>query len=210
MAAVAPATRAEESRAIWPGSRRVRTSIIVAIAAALLAAFGYGVAGLVAPRHPSVNYADPQSWLPAQQLQHPIDEVVAGSIASPGLTVEGLNVAVHTAGFRAMAMVSGPVVPGEGLPFQARFTTCTWTVSISDSAGVVPLAMADFDTIDHTGTQYKVYLVPGQAKLPASLHRGQRVSFRLRAVMPTGEGLMRWAPNGTNIVAKWDYQVEND
>jgi hypothetical protein len=28
--------------------------------------------------------------------------------------------------------------------------------------------------------------------------------------MPTGEGLMRCAPDGNNIVAKWDFQVEND
>jgi hypothetical protein len=36
------------------------------------------------------------------------------------------------------------------------------------------------------------------------------VSFRLRVVEATGEGLMRWAPNGRNIVAKWDFVVEND
>jgi hypothetical protein len=42
------------------------------------------------------------------------------------------------------------------------------------------------------------------------LHTGQTLRFKVRAVMPTGEGLMRWAPNGNNIVAKWDYQVEND
>ena len=25
-----------------------------------------------------------------------------------------------------------------------------------------------------------------------------------------GEGLMHWAPDGRNIIAKWDFVVEND
>jgi hypothetical protein len=36
------------------------------------------------------------------------------------------------------------------------------------------------------------------------------VTFELRAVMPTGEGLMRWAPDAQQIVASWDFVVEND
>jgi hypothetical protein len=32
----------------------------------------------------------------------------------------------------------------------------------------------------------------------------------LRAVQVVGEGLMRWAPTGHNIVTKWDSEVEND
>jgi hypothetical protein len=38
----------------------------------------------------------------------------------------------------------------------------------------------------------------------------QDIGFELRAAEATGEGLMRWAPDGTNIVAKWDFVVEND
>jgi hypothetical protein len=52
--------------------------------------------------------------------------------------------------------------------------------------------------------------VPGQPLPPRVLRPGTRMSFELRAVMPTGEGLMRWAPDGRNIVAKWDFIVEND
>ncbi len=36
------------------------------------------------------------------------------------------------------------------------------------------------------------------------------MKFELRAVEAPGEGLMRWAPDGTHIVAKWDFVVEND
>ena len=39
---------------------------------------------------------------------------------------------------------------------------------------------------------------------------GHDLTFQIRSVMPVGEGLLRWAPDGDHIVAKWDYQVEND
>jgi len=91
-----------------------------------------------------------------------------------------------------------------------RFTTCTWTISLSHVKGTVPIRVADFDSIDDQQTVYQLALVPGQPALPATLRTGQSLNFKVRAVMPTGEGLLRWAPDGNNIVAKWDYQVEND
>jgi hypothetical protein len=174
----------------------------------LLATMAWGIHGLVAK--PGLNTADPQSWLPRQQLSHPIDQTIVGTAAKPALTVEGDYVEVKTPTFSALAVVDGPVVPGEGLPVQQRFTTCTWTISISHVRGTVPLNVADFDTIDHFQTIYKPTLIAGERPLPAVLHTGQRLSFKLRTVMPVGEGLLRWAPNGNDIVAKWDYQVEND
>jgi hypothetical protein len=57
---------------------------------------------------------------------------------------------------------------------------------------------------------YRPYLVPGQYHPPAVLEPGRKVSFEIRAGAPVGEGLMRWAPNGRQIVAKWDFVVEND
>jgi hypothetical protein len=168
----------------------------------------WGIHGLVAK--PGLNTADPQSWLPKQQLDHPVDQTVTGTVANPGLTVSGDYVRVKTPTFSALALVTGPVVPGEGLPDIQRFTTSTWTISLEDVKGTVPISVADFDAIDHLQTVYKMTLVPGQAPLPSALHTGQRLSFKVRAVMPTGEGLLRWAPDGNNIVAKWDFQVEND
>ena len=106
--------------------------------------------------------------------------------------------------------MNGPVVPGEGLPVQTSSTTCTWTISLSQVKGRVPISVADFDSIDHNGAVYKPYLVPGQPKLPSVLLPGHSLTFRIRSVMPVGEGLLRWAPDGDHIIAKWDYQVEND
>ena len=169
---------------------------------------GFGIYGLTATSRP--NLADAASHLPKQLLDHPVDETLVGTVASPALTVEGNNVQVKTSKFSALALVTGPVVPGEGLPNQMSFTTCTWTISIWHVVGRAPIAVADFDSIDHLGTVFKPYLVPGQPKLPSVLVTGQHLSFQIRAVMPVGEGLIRWAPDGDHIVAKWDYQVEND
>jgi hypothetical protein len=181
---------------------------IIAIFAVLFAALGLGIYGLTSSPH--LNLADPHAWLPKQQLDHAVNKTLVGTVAKPALTVEGDYVEVHTPTFSALALITGPNVPGEGLPFQANYTTCTWTISLSHVVGQVPIAVSDFDSIDHNQTAYKPYLVPDEPQPPATLRTGQDLTFEIRAVMPVGEGLMRWAPDGNHIVAKWDYQVEND
>jgi hypothetical protein len=101
-------------------------------------------------------------------------------------------------------------VPGEGLPYQAPVTTCTCTVTLSQPTASVPVSAADFDSIDDFGRVYHPYVVPGTPAPPRILLPGQRINFELRAAEPVGEGLMRWAPDGAQIVAKWDFVVEND
>jgi hypothetical protein len=206
--AMPPATVAEEDRAQRPGPFSARRVLFWVFALVLALTMAWGIHGLVAK--PGLNTADPASWLPKQQLDRPVDQTIPGSVADPGLAVDGGYVAVQTPTFSALAVVNGPVVPGEGLPVIQSYTTCTWTISLSHVRGTVPISVADFDSIDHLQTVYKMALVPGQAPLPSVLHTGQSLTFKVRAVMPTGEGLMRWAPDGNNIVAKWDYQVEND
>jgi len=74
----------------------------------------------------------------------------------------------------------------------------------------VSIKTADFTAIDEQGHVYQPAFVKGHPTPPAELKPGQQVTFELRAVEATGEGLMRWAPDGTHIVAKWDFVVEND
>jgi hypothetical protein len=206
--AVAATVDTPKDRAQRPGPSGVRRALFWGVVLLLVVTMAWGVHALVA--RPGLNTADPQSWLPKQQLDHPVDQTIAGSVSHPGLTVNGGYVHVTTPTFSALAVVNGPVVPGEGLPVVQRFTTCTWTISLSHVKGTVPISVADFDSIDHLQTVYKLALMPGQPPLPVALHTGQNLSFKVQTVMPTGEGLIRWAPDGNNIVAKWDYQVEND
>jgi len=204
----------ESRKRAWSGRPKelgpagLRRLAIGGVVAALLTGVGAGAYGLV-DRPGTTNYADPESWLPKQQLDQPVDRTVVGTVRAPALTIVGDDVLVRARRFSALATVTGPFVLGEGLTYQASYTTCTWTVSIWHVTGRLPLAVADFDTIDHTGTVVQPYLVPGQ-HMPSLLTTGQKASFQIRAVMPVGEGLMRWAPDGNDIVAKWDYQVEND
>ena len=199
---------AVRDRAARPGPSLRSRVIVVAAVAGLLAGVGYGLYGVT--HKGGVNLSNPRSWLPRQQLDQPVDRILPATVADPALTIAGDPVEVRMPGFSVIADVTGPVVPGEGLPYRASSTTCTWTVSFSHVVGRMPVAVADFDTIDAPGTVFQPYLVPGQKNLPSVLVTGQHLTFRLRAVMPVGEGLMRWAPDGDHIVAKWDYQVEND
>jgi len=208
MDAFAPSKGATMGWATRPNPSAIRPIVIVSIFAVLFAALGVGIYGLTDAPH--LNMSDPQQWLPKQQVDHPVDRTVIGTEARPALTVEGDYVEVRAPTFSALALVTGPVVPGEGLPNQVKFTTCTWTVSLSHVVGTVPVSVNDFDSIDYNQAIYKPQLIPGRPKPPSILRTGQRLTFEIRAVMPVGEGLMRWAPDSDHIVAKWDYQVEND
>jgi hypothetical protein len=150
------------------------------------------------------------SFLPKKTLAPVVDQALTGTIARPALQVEGLPVEVDTNAFRVRVTVSGPVVPGEGLPYQAAATTCTWTVTMKDASADVPVSIADFHSVDHLGSVFVMGLVPGEHPLPRALHPGQTLTFQLRAYELVGEGTMQWAPDHRHVVADWDYTVEND
>jgi len=139
------------------------------------------------------------------------DTLQTGSVSHPALTSEGDAVKAELPGGGTVVVtVTGPEVPGEGLPYQAGATTCTWTLTFTRASRAVPLAVTDFTAFDQLGMIYHPEYVSGQVAPPVVLEPGASTTFELRAVMKVGEGLMRWAPGGTNIVAKWDFEVETD
>jgi len=174
----------------------------------LIALAGCGLATASSARPgPTGGYP---SFLPSSTLHYHSDTVLTGTTERPALTNQGDGVEVTTPHWRVLVTVSGPQVPGEGLPYQATATTCTWVVTMSGATGSVPISVADFSSIDDTNHVYLPAFVPGQPKPPQVLRPGEKISFEMRAVEAVGEGLMRWAPDGRNIVAKWDFVVEND
>jgi hypothetical protein len=185
---------ADRSRATRPGS-----VIVIVAFAVLVGLLGYGVYRTVHGQRRPVP-------LPKGMAA---DHVVLGTYTSPALTVAGDEVRVEAPTFSALAEVTGPLVPGEGMSYQPRYVTGTWTVRVWDVKGTVPLGAADFDTVDHLGTQYHL-APPVGATVPASVATGHDATFELRGVVPVGETLVRWAPNGHNVIAKWDNIVEND
>jgi hypothetical protein len=185
--------------------------LVVLVAAGLLAACSSGSPTARSASHKSRNgLIGYPSFLPKSTLHFRSDALVVGTTRQPALTSQGDPVKVVTSHWSVLVVVSGPEVPGEGLPYQAPTTTCTWTVTMSKATGAVPVSVSDFSSIDDLGSVYRPNLVPGQSSPPAVLKPGQKVSFEIRAGEPVGEGLMRWAPNGRQIVAKWDFVVEND
>jgi hypothetical protein len=186
---------------------RSRVAVAAGALALLLSACGSHssnpyAGGKFSPKFPS--------FLPAKTLNANDDRALTGTTTKPALTVEGEAVRVETPGWSVLVVVSGPVVPGEGLPDQPPNTTCTWTVTMSDATGPVPISRSDFNSIDHLGQIYHLTFVQGQPVPKSTLSPGQKVSFQLRAYEAVGEGLMRWAPVDQKIVAMWDYEVEND
>jgi hypothetical protein len=158
----------------------------------------------------SIHFGAYPSYLPRSTVNYHSDVVLTGTVQRPALTNQGDGVEVRTPAWSVLVTVSGPQVPGEGLPYQAPSTTCTWVVTMSGATGSVPVTTADFTSIDDLNNVYWPQFVNGQPKPPKMLRPGMKVTFELRAAMVTGEGLMRWAPDGRNIVAKWDFVVEND
>jgi hypothetical protein len=150
------------------------------------------------------------SFLPKKTLQPAVDTTLIGTEARPALQIEGLPVEVRTKGFDVRAIVSGPVVPGEGLPDQPVATTCTWTVTLEGATADVPVSVADFHSVDHLGSVFLMGLVPGEHAPPPVLHPGRTLTFKLRSYELVGEGMMQWAPDHRHVVAYWDYTVEND
>jgi hypothetical protein len=200
---------AEVSPAEPQRSFRPRVVALGTIFTVLLGVLAYGVYGLWSNSHHGYVSGNAAKWLPKEQLDKPVDSTLIGTYAYPAITVAGDEVRVRTRTFSALAVVTGPAVPGEGLSYQPSFITSTWTVHISDVKGYIPLSAKDFDSIDHLDREYQLH-VPQGATMPASISTGQQATFQLRAVVPTGESLVRWAPNGNNIIAKWSNQVEND
>ena len=195
--------------AVRPHARRRSTLIATLAAVAAGVAITLTGCGSGSASQPAANetYGGLPSYLPSSAIRP--DSVLTGTAAKPALTTEGDSVRVQLAAASVLATVSGPVLPGEGLPYQAPTTTCTWTVTLSGARGRVPFDVAAFTTVDHLGVTYRPALVPGQAPPPSTIGPGQKVTFELRAVMPTGEGLLRWAPQ-RKIVAAWDFEVETD
>ena len=159
---------------------------------------------------PGKTTASYPSFLPKKTLDPAVDATLVGTEARPALQVEGLPIEVKTKAFHVRVTVSGPVVPGEGLPNQQAATTATWTVTMKGASADVPVSVAAFHSVDHLGSVFLMGLVPGEHLPPSVLHPGQTLEFRLRAYELVGEGMMQWAPDHKHVVGDWDYTVEND
>ncbi len=195
-------------------ARKAGPGCLVASLALMFALGLTGIGGLAGAQFPSAlpgkTAARYPSFLPKKTIDPSVDAPLVGTEAKPALQVEGLPIEAKTRAFNVRVVVSGPIVPGEGLPNQPAATTCTWTVTMKDATADVPVSIADFHSVDHLGSVFVMGLVPGEHALPHVLHRGQALTFKLRSYELVGEGQMQWAPDHRHVVGYWDYTVEND
>ena len=131
-----------------------------------------------------------------------------GSAADPALSFSGSPVVVDVAGATLTVDVQGPAYPA-GTPLNAPQVACTFTVVLSDASAPVPLRAAHFDVLDHTGAVHDLAPVAGRP-LPATVEPGTTATLELVATVPAGEGMLRYAPDGTGTAAAWDYVAETD
>ena len=97
-------------------------------------------------------------------------------------------------GVRGRLTVSGPIVPGEGLPDQPGATTCTWTVTMKNATADVPVSLGRLPLGRPPRLGVPHGPRPRRAPPAAVLHPGQTLTFQLRAYELVGEGMMQWAP----------------
>lgn len=131
-----------------------------------------------------------------------------GSVADPALSYAGSPVLVSLATGTVTVDVEGPSYPST-TKVGADRVPCTFDVVLSGATAPVPLRSARFDVLDHTGVVHVLQARAGAA-VPDRVEPGQTLTLHLVATVPSGEGLLRYAPDGSGTAAAWDYVAETD
>lgn len=179
---------------------RITASVTVGLAALLLA--GCTAAGAAPASAPDAGIGAWPTFLPSPTAA----AIAHGDAASPAMSFAGSPVVVATKSGRMRVDVQGPSDP-PATPLNAPEVDCTFTVTFSQASASIPLRAGMFDVFDSSGATHA--LTPTEP-LPASLAPGESRTVQLRATLPAGEGMLRITPDGTAIVAAWDYVIEDD
>ena len=126
------------------------------------------------------KYGGIPSWLPKATVR--VNRVVTATAAHPELAIEGDTVAVHLPRGRVIMTAVGPAVPEEGRFPIPETTPCRFAVTLA--------------------------AVRGGGPAPVRVAAGHPVSLTLSAVLPTGNGQLRWTPLGGRPIVSWDFDVE--
>jgi hypothetical protein len=177
--------------------------------AAVSVAVAVSVGLLVSQSGGSPNHSGLPSWLPTTTVA--VGRVVTATPARPWLAIEGDTVVVKLAHGSSRVTAVGPAVPAEGqFPVPAT-SPCTFTVTLAKTTGTIPLNPTDFTIIDQLGhVDRPVVTVQGGDPLPSRAPTGRVLTLTLNAVLPTGNGTLRWAPGQGKAVVSWDFSVEID
>jgi hypothetical protein len=160
--------------------------------------------------HRVAHKAGLPSWLPRATVA-PADRVLTATPRRPRLSIEGDTVAVRLPGGRARVTAVGPAVPEEGQQPIPATSPARFTLTIAAVHGSIPLSSKDFSFLGEHGERNgaRVTLRAG-GRLPRRIVAGRPVTLTLSAVLPTGNGQLRWTPMGRRPIVSWDFDVEID
>jgi hypothetical protein len=155
------------------------------------------------------TYGGLPSWLPKAKV--PVGRIQHAGAGHKVLAIQGDTVMVGLRTGRATVTTVGPVVPEEGrFPVPAT-SPCQFSVTFAAGRGAVPLRSAAFTILDELGHLHRPRItLRGGGPMPALLPPGRIVTLTLSAVLPTGGGRLRWAPEGGRPLVAWDFDVEID
>jgi hypothetical protein len=192
-----------------PSRRRRRWLAAAGILAVIGAAAGLYLARSDGGTPAADKYGSLPSWLPTPA--NPVGRIVAASPAHPWLAIEGDTVRVDLARGQALATAVGPAVPEEGaFPVPASIS-CTFTITFASVSGAIPVSPAAFTILDELGhLHHPKIAAQGGGPVPADATAGKPLTLSITAVLPTGSGTLRWAPQGGGPVVSWDFDVEID
>lgn len=191
--------------------RRAAAVALLAVLVGGLASSHGGSAGArrSSPGAPAARYGGLPSWLPKPKV--PVNRILTASEAHPALSIQGDSVSVELPRGRVRATAVGPETPHQGrFPVPAT-SPCTFIVTFTAAAGAVPLSPRAFTLVDEFGRvrRPRVSAIDGGPP-PRKAQPGRSVSLRVHDVLPTGDGGLRWAPDGTRPIVAWDFVVEID
>ena len=183
--------------------------VALAVSAAVVLIRPGGLAGASPAARSTAKYGQIPAWLPKAAV--PVGRTVEASAAHPWLAIEGDTVSVHLADGRVMATTVGPAVPQQGAFPVPATTPCAFTVTLTAASGAVPVSPRAFTILDELGHLHDPWVTDaGGGSPPARVARGRTVTLTVTAVLPTGNGRLRWAPAGATPIVSWDFDVEID
>lgn len=167
--------------------------------------------GCAAPAtgHRSQGYGGFPSFLPSDTVQAgSAHQVVDASATDPVLATQGDTVRVHLTTGTALVTATGPDVPVTGQAHRAPTSPATWHLVVTTVAGAVTVLPDQFQAVDSQGG---IHALRALQKPQTTVPAGSATRFDLFSdAFPTGQGRLRWIPNGHLAPVEWDFVVETD
>ncbi|MFT8395994.1 MAG: hypothetical protein ABF648_07970 [Propionibacterium sp.] len=167
--------------------------------------------------HTSVSPDQQREQLAARPLPSYIpssaagNTLIDGTATKPAVSMQGVPVRANLANGSTVVMnVVGPDVDRSTGDPDAESVDCGFRITFEQASATIPFALDRITATDDAGGIHQLELADNSPKPPATLEPGQQVTVSVHAMLPPGEGLIRWAPDDNHVIVVWDYIAEID